>query len=232
MDLVTDFLLLAASGAACFYCWALSTRLKKLMKTNDGLGASVVALSQSAEEMKVALEQTKQSADGVKTDMDILLKSADEKADVLQKLLDQLATIRNEVVTQTESSTQDYMDKLAPFIDDANATADKLFDVIAEAKQQIASLGASIPGAAEAKATAPEPEAPPTEEASAQEPEAQAPTEEPQASEETPDEDAAEEGAMEFIELDDETDYVELDDLPDEDDNEIAPADKKAAAGA
>ncbi len=219
MDLVTDFLLLAASGAACFYCWALSTRLKKLTKTNDGLGASVVALSQSAEEMKAALEQTKQSADSAKTDMDILLKSADEKAEILQKLIDQLINIKDDVVSQTETSTQDYMDKLAPFINDANSTADKLFEVIEQAKQQISTLGADIPAPASDEGAITLGDDTPA----------------PQTEEEAPAEEAAEddeEGAMEFIEIDDETTYVELDDAPSEDVAAPAPRAKKAAVGA
>ncbi|MCG8380141.1 MAG: hypothetical protein MI865_11800, partial [Proteobacteria bacterium] len=62
MALIIDFLLLAASGGACFYCWVLSNRLKALTSNKDGLHTGVAALAQSAKEMQIAMKKTQEIA--------------------------------------------------------------------------------------------------------------------------------------------------------------------------
>lgn len=134
MALVTDFLLLAASGAACFYCWALGRRIKSLTRTKDGLGAGIVALSKSAEEMKSALSATKTSADEANTRIEELLSQADLKVAELQKLIEQFSAMSEAVVDQTDAATKSYLDILTPFISEANDVANKLFESIESAR--------------------------------------------------------------------------------------------------
>ncbi|MEM8935800.1 MAG: hypothetical protein AAGC77_05280 [Pseudomonadota bacterium] len=133
MGLVTDFLLLAASGAACFYCWVLAKRIKTLTNAEEGFGAGVVALTQSADEMKTAITETKTSAEQTAAQLEALVKDADERARVLKELLNQLTEMTEDVVSEAEQARQTYLDTLTPFITEANDAADRLFEAIENA---------------------------------------------------------------------------------------------------
>ncbi|MBB5517312.1 hypothetical protein [Amphiplicatus metriothermophilus] len=130
MDLVLDFLLLSASGAACLYCWVLNRRLKGLTSAKGGLGAGVAQLSQSAEEMKAALAATRSAADEAAARIESLLADADRKASALEELLDRLEKTGASVAEKAEDATQKYVDVIAPFLAEANAAADRLFAAI------------------------------------------------------------------------------------------------------
>ncbi|MGE0409307.1 MAG: hypothetical protein AB7P23_08610 [Amphiplicatus sp.] len=130
MELVMDFLLLAASGTACFYCLVLTRRLKDLTNAKAGLGAGVAALSKSAEEVKSAVEGTKKSADNAAARLEGLIAKADEKVVRLNELMDHLADMGASVVNHAEGATKKYVDGLAPFIEDANNAAESLLEAI------------------------------------------------------------------------------------------------------
>ena len=133
MDLVTDFLLLAASATACLYCFVLSRRLKGLTSAKDGLGAGIAALSQSANEMKSAVSETKASADAAASRIETLMAEADAKAEQLQTLIDQLSEMSASVVEHAEGATKKYVDTLAPFLGEANDAAARLLEAIERA---------------------------------------------------------------------------------------------------
>lgn len=133
MDLVLDFLLLSASGAACLYCWVLNRRLRGLTSAKGGIGAGVAQLSQSAEEMKAALAATKGAADEAAARIESLLAEAGRKAEELETLLDQLDKTGASVAEKAEDATQKYVDVIAPFLAEANAAADRLFAAIERA---------------------------------------------------------------------------------------------------
>lgn len=133
MDMVTDFLLLAASATACLYCYVLSKRLKGLSNANEGLGAGIAALSQSAEEVKTAVASTKASADAAAARIETLMLEADVKAKELQALIDELADMGASVVAHAEGATKKYVDTLAPFLGEANDAAARLLGAIERA---------------------------------------------------------------------------------------------------
>lgn len=89
MALIIDFLLLAASGGACFYCWVLSSRLKALTSNKDGLQTGVAALSNSAEDMQRAIKKMQEHASESSTGLEQLLGESREKISQLQALLAQ-----------------------------------------------------------------------------------------------------------------------------------------------
>ena len=132
MELVVDFLLLAASGTAGLFCWVLSRKLKALTSAEAGLGAGVAALSQSAEEMKTTVADAKASAEETAARIETLLTEADQKAAHLQGLIDQLADMSASVAGHAENATRKYLDTLAPFLDEANEAADRLLGAIAQ----------------------------------------------------------------------------------------------------
>ncbi|MEE2690785.1 MAG: hypothetical protein VX640_04500 [Pseudomonadota bacterium] len=133
MDLVTDFLLLAASATACLYCFVLNRRLKGLTSAREGLGAGIAALSRSAEEMKSAVSTTRQSADAAAARIETLLGEADEKTQHLQKLIDELSEMSSSVVAHAEGATKKYVDTIAPFLGEANDAAARLLEAIERA---------------------------------------------------------------------------------------------------
>ncbi len=55
MELIADFLLLAASLCACLYCYVLSIRLRKLKSTRNGIASSLASLSKSVEEAQTTI---------------------------------------------------------------------------------------------------------------------------------------------------------------------------------
>lgn len=133
MELVIDFLLLAASGTATLYCWVLSKKLKALTNAEAGLGAGIAALSQSANEMKTAVDGARASADETVARIEILLSQADEKAVQIESLLEQLSEMSASVGEHAENATKRYLETLTPFLAEASETADRLMDAVAKA---------------------------------------------------------------------------------------------------
>lgn len=148
MELITNFMLLAATGAACFYCWTLSRRLKGLTSANNGFGAGVAALSKSAEEMKGAMEQTKASAEQSATRLESLLRQADMKGAHLRALIQQLREMNDSVVAETERVTCKYADTLTPLINDANDSANRLIEALELTSSGTRANGAGFPAGA------------------------------------------------------------------------------------
>jgi len=135
MTLIVDFLLLAASGAACFYCWVLNTRIKTLTSTKDGLHSGIVALSQSADEMQTAMASTKNETENRSASLQQLLDEADKKIPELRELSLQIADISKNAVEETETATKNLVETLTPHIEDARAVSHQLLDALEAAAQ-------------------------------------------------------------------------------------------------
>lgn len=131
MSLIIDFLLLSASGAACFYCWILSKRLKALTNTKDGFQTGIAALSQSAEDMQAAMTKTQQEA----AQLEVLLAEADKKMPELQGLLGQITDITSQAVNDTETASKNLVDMLSPHIQEARSSAQLLLQSLEQASQ-------------------------------------------------------------------------------------------------
>ena len=130
LDMISDFLLLAASGVACFYCWMLSRRLKALSSAEKGIGAGISQLSQSAEEVKAAVAASRAGSDAAAARLEALLERAEQKCAELSALYAQIEGAGEAVAAKTEGATRRYVDTLSPFLSEANEIADKLFAAI------------------------------------------------------------------------------------------------------
>lgn len=137
MSLIIDFLLLAASGTACFYCWILSKRLKALTNNKDGIQTGIVALSQSAEEMQDALATTKDAANASVAQLELLINEAQQKTPELEALLQQITDVSTQAVTETESAARNLVDILSPHIEDAKTSANLLLRSLEVASQEM-----------------------------------------------------------------------------------------------
>ncbi len=133
MALIVDFLLLAASGAACFYCWVLNKRIKALTSTKDGIHTGIAALSQSAEEMQSAMASTKDQAAAGSTKLEALIEDANKKIPELQTLANQIQEISERAVEETETATKQLVETLSPHIERARTTAHLLLDSLEKA---------------------------------------------------------------------------------------------------
>ena len=130
MALIIDFLLLAASGAACFYCVMLSRRLKALTNAEDGFQTGIAALSQSAEDMQAALAKTKDGANESAAHLEALLEETNRRIPELQDLLQQISDLSAQAVDETEIAANNLVNILAPHINDAKETAQLLLSAL------------------------------------------------------------------------------------------------------
>lgn len=92
MELIVDFMLLAASIAAGVYCFVLSERLKKLNDTRSGLGATVASMSSMLDQTRATLEQTKRVNQEGEARLRALIGEADKIAPELECLLEAVAS--------------------------------------------------------------------------------------------------------------------------------------------
>lgn len=161
MNFIIDFLLLAASGAACFYCWVLSTRIKSITNTKDGIHTGIVALTQSAEEIQSAIAATKATATENSANLEQLLAEADKKIPELRDLMAQITEISQTAVQETETATTNLFEMLTPHIKEAQAASYQLLDAL-EATYTSETVALAQPEGKPAAVVKETPPAPPT----------------------------------------------------------------------
>lgn len=93
MELIIDFMLLAASGAAVFYCVVLSRKLEGLKNTEKGLGATIASMSQTVDQAQATVVLAKQSSNQsvqeltpLIEEMRMIMPKVTEMIDALSKL--------------------------------------------------------------------------------------------------------------------------------------------------
>ncbi len=64
MELVADALMSAGAFGAAFYCWVLSSRLRRLQGLETGMGGAIAVLSAQVDSMTRALETARAAASG------------------------------------------------------------------------------------------------------------------------------------------------------------------------
>ncbi len=62
MEMIFDFMLLAASGSAAVYCFVLNRKLQRLKDTEKGLGATIASMAAAVEQAQAAVAQAKKSS--------------------------------------------------------------------------------------------------------------------------------------------------------------------------
>ena len=145
MALIIDFLLLAASGAACFYCWTLSKRLNALTSTKDGFQTGIAALSQSAEEMQEAMSKTKSIANDSAVQLEALLQETEQKIPELRMLIQEMADMSTYAVNETETATRNLVDILSPQIKEARDSAKMLLSSLEDASRNVVTASSEAP---------------------------------------------------------------------------------------
>ncbi len=62
MEMIVNFMLVAASGSAAVYCFILNRKLQGLKDTEKGLGATIASMAQAVEQAQSAVALAKQSS--------------------------------------------------------------------------------------------------------------------------------------------------------------------------
>ena len=128
MAFIVDFLLLAASGAACFYCWVLSTRIKSLLNTKNGIQTSIAALSQSVDDIQTAMARTKTGVDTKGAALEELIQQAEQTAPEMRNLIKQVIEASQTAIAETENATTSLIDQISPHIKQAQDVSIELLD--------------------------------------------------------------------------------------------------------
>lgn len=87
---LTDIAIFLISFAACIYCIVLSRRLAKLQDTKDGLGATIVACSNSISSVSAAAKGTTAQARLLADELSELLSRADRTCQRIEKTTSEL----------------------------------------------------------------------------------------------------------------------------------------------
>ncbi len=154
MDMIIDFMLLAASGAAVFYCVILSRKLEGLKNTEKGLGATITTMSQTVDQARSTVVLAKESSSqSVKEltplieEMRTIMPKVTEMIDVLGELGE---AAHQNITTAAAGASQDIEESLT----NARAVQIEISERIFELNELLNGHGtAALKGAA-----APEPE--------------------------------------------------------------------------
>ena len=87
MELIADFLLLAGTTAAAFYCYILARRVRSLTDLDAGLGGAITSLSQQVDGMKVSVDAAKQVTGSTANELVAMTARAEIAAGRLELLL-------------------------------------------------------------------------------------------------------------------------------------------------
>lgn len=116
MELIIDFMLLAASGAAVFYCVILSRKLEVLKNTEKGLGATIATMSQTVDQARSTVVLAKESSNqSVKEltplieEMRTIMPKVTEMIDVLGELGE---AAQKNIATAAAGASQDIEESL------------------------------------------------------------------------------------------------------------------------
>lgn len=82
----TDIAIFLISFAACAYCIVLSRRLRALQNTKDGLGATIMAFSDSMSAMKSSTQKTRNHANELAAQLTALMNDAAKTCSKIDEL--------------------------------------------------------------------------------------------------------------------------------------------------
>lgn len=96
IDLIMNFLLLAATTGAAIYCHVLAKRLRKFTTLETGMGGAIAVLSTEVDGMAKALVEARQVASGSEARLKELTGQADQLARRLELLIASLHDLPDE----------------------------------------------------------------------------------------------------------------------------------------
>lgn len=107
MTLLADFLVAAGGFAAAFYCYLLSSRLKRFAALESGMGSAIAVLSAQVDDMTLALAKAKSSAERSEDSLEAQVRRAEAAAARLEVVLASL----HDLPAETEDPGPDMHDE-------------------------------------------------------------------------------------------------------------------------
>jgi len=141
MELIVNFMLLAASGAAAFYCFVLNKRLADLKDTNSGLGASIATMSQTVDTARSVVALAKESSTQSIAQLSPLVEETRIIIPKLTELIDVISELSEIAVKDIDESCESAIVKLDKRIQDAQELGK---EVTAQVEAQLQNLADAI----------------------------------------------------------------------------------------
>lgn len=103
MEFIADVFLIAGALGAGFYCFVLSSRLRRFTDLEKGVGGAVAVLSAQVDDLKKSLDLAQQTADGSVGK----LSDVSARAESAAKRLELLVSSIHDLPEQTRASEPD-----------------------------------------------------------------------------------------------------------------------------
>ncbi len=91
--MIVNFMLLAASGAATFYCFILSRKLEALKNTEKGLGATIATMSHTVDQARSTVALAKESSAQSVSELTPLIEETKEILPQLTEMIDVISEL-------------------------------------------------------------------------------------------------------------------------------------------
>ena len=150
MELIIDFMLLAASGAAVFYCVVLSRKLESLKNTENGLGASIATMSQTVDQARATVILAKESSSQSVRELTPLIEEMRVIMPKVTEMIDVLAELGEIAQKNINSAAADASENIEQSLSNARTIQSEIADRIAELNDLLNNTEAGSAAKAEA----------------------------------------------------------------------------------
>lgn len=100
----TDIAVLLISLAACIYCFILSRKLERLQNTKDGLGATIVAFSESISAMAASSKETRTHVAQMAARLPKLIEEANSTCQKIEMTRARLEEANTDIIGQVNNA--------------------------------------------------------------------------------------------------------------------------------
>lgn len=127
-----DIAIFLISFAACAYCIVLSRRLKALQNTKDGLGATIMALSNSISAMSSTTKDTRNYAGELASQLAKLMTDADTMCRKIERLTNDMEHKHIKAQNELKSSEVDASKRLTATLAESEAKITEMKEITAQ----------------------------------------------------------------------------------------------------
>lgn len=130
MEMIIDFMLLAASGAATFYCFILSRKLEALKSTEKGLGATIATMSHTVDQARATVSLAKESSAQSIAELSPLIEETKEILPQLTEMIDVISELAEIAIRDVNEASSNAGAELEARLAKARALQERLDEQI------------------------------------------------------------------------------------------------------
>jgi hypothetical protein len=130
MEMIIDFMLLAASGAATFYCFILSRKLEALKSTEKGLGATIAMMSHTVDQARSTVSLAKESSAQSIAELSPLIEETKDILPQLTEMIDVISELAEIAIRDVNEASGNAGAELEKRLAKARAVQDRLDEQI------------------------------------------------------------------------------------------------------